>query len=447
MGQWLDTLTSWLSSHPEWLGLALLLAACIECLAIVGLLVPGTFLLFTIAMLAGSGALTLGQTLLLGYLGGLLGDLLSYALGRRYHRSIRRLPGLRNHPQWLLRAEHYFANYGVASLLVGRFIGPLRPMLPMTAGMLDMPFARFLLVSLASAAGWSIAYLVPGWSTGAALRLPLPEGFWADAGVIALILLLTIGGIVHGSLRQMRWASALSSLLVALALGSLFIGWPHLQAFDQGLLAVIQDERSPALDRVMMVITRFGDFHAQLLAATLLCLLLLALRQWRALLFASATLVGAALGNETLKNLFARSRPEVLLEQLPTYSFPSGHSSAAFAFCLVLGVLAGRGQPPRMRLAWLLLAGLPAAAIAGSRVYLGVHWPTDVIAGALLAGSACTLSLLLVQWRAPLQPLSARIWRIILPASLLLLCAYTAWNSSGNQQLYRYEVIEEQAEA
>ncbi|MBV2205915.1 MAG: DedA family protein, partial [Pseudomonas sp.] len=148
MSQWLDPFTTWLGAHPQWLGLVLLIAACVECLAVVGLLVPGTVLLFAIAMLAGSGALTLSETLLLGFVGGLLGDLISYALGRRYHQGIRRLPGLRHHPEWLLRAEHYFARYGVASLLVGRFIGPLRPMLPMTAGMLDMPFGRFLLVSL-----------------------------------------------------------------------------------------------------------------------------------------------------------------------------------------------------------------------------------------------------------------------------------------------------------
>ncbi|HAF93760.1 MAG TPA: phosphoesterase, partial [Pseudomonas sp.] len=168
MGHWLDSLTAWLAANPQWLGLTLVIVACLECLAVVGLLVPGTALVLGLAVLAGNGVLSLGETLLLGYVGGLLGDLLSYALGRRYHRGIRGLPGLRQHPEWLEGAEAYFARYGVASLLVGRFIGPLRPMLPMTAGMLDMPFGRFLLVSLVAAAGWSMAYLMPGWTAGAA---------------------------------------------------------------------------------------------------------------------------------------------------------------------------------------------------------------------------------------------------------------------------------------
>ncbi|AHY41348.1 phosphatase PAP2 family protein [Stutzerimonas decontaminans] len=439
MGQWLETLTQWLAANPQWLGLALVIVACMECLAVVGLIIPGTVMVFAIAVLAGSGVLTLGQTLLLGFIGGLIGDLLSYALGRRYHQGIRSLRGLRDHPEWLLRAEHYFQRYGVASLLVGRFIGPLRPMLPMTAGMLDMPFGRFLLVSLCAAAGWSMAYLLPGWSAGAAMRLPLQEGFWSEAAVVVGALLILIGATVFGSLRQMRWVSALSAgLSVAILLG-LFFGWHHLKELDEGLLAVIQGERSATFDRIMVVITRAGDFHTQLWAAVLLCLLLLAARQWRAAVFAILTLLGTALANGALKATFARVRPEVLMEPLSSYSFPSGHSSAAFAFFLTLGVLAGRGQPPRLRLAWLVLASLPATAIALSRVYLGVHWTTDVTAGALLAASICAASLALMQWRSPLTAMAPRVWWLILPACLGLLGAFSVWALPTAMQMYRYQ--------
>jgi len=439
MGQWLETLTQWLAGHPQWLGLALLIVACMECLAVVGLIIPGTVLVFAIAVLAGSGVLSLGETLLLGFIGGLIGDLLSYTLGRRYHQGIRSLRGLRDHPDWLVQAEHYFQRYGVASLLVGRFIGPLRPMLPMTAGMLDMPFGRFLLVSLCAAAGWSMAYLLPGWSAGAAIRLPLEEGFWSEAGIVVGALLTLIAATAFGSLRGLRWVSALSAGLgVAILLG-LFFGWPHLKELDEGLLAVIQGARSTTFDRIMVIVTRAGDFHTQLWAAVLLCLLLLVARQWRAALFAILTLLGTALANGALKATFARVRPEVLMEPLSSYSFPSGHSSAAFAFFLTLGVLAGRGQPPRLRLAWLVLASLPATAIALSRVYLGVHWTTDVTAGALLAASICAASLTLVQWRSPLHAMAPRVWWLILPACLGLLSAFSVWALPTAMQMYRYQ--------
>lgn len=439
MGQWLETLTQWLAGHPQWLGLALLIVACMECLAVVGLIIPGTVLVFAIAVLAGSGVLSLGETLLLGFIGGLIGDLLSYALGRRYHQGIRSLRGLRDHPEWLVQAEHYFQRYGVASLLVGRFIGPLRPMLPMTAGMLDMPFGRFLLVSLCAAAGWSMAYLLPGWSAGAAIRLPLEEGFWSEAGIVVGALLTLIAATAFGSLRSLRWVSALSAGLgVAILLG-LFFGWPHLKELDEGLLAVIQGARSTTFDRIMVIVTRAGDFHTQLWAAVLLCLLLLVARQWRAALFAILTLLGTALANGALKATFGRVRPEVLMDPLSSYSFPSGHSSAAFAFFLTLGVLAGRGQPPRLRLAWLVLASLPATAIALSRVYLGVHWTTDVTAGALLAACICAASLTLVQWRSPLHAMAPRVWWLILPACLGLLGAFSVWALPTAMQMYRYQ--------
>ncbi|AZZ46847.1 phosphoesterase [Pseudomonadaceae bacterium SI-3] len=439
MPEWLTVLSNWLTEHPQWLGLSLFVVACLECLAIVGLLMPGTVLVFAIAVVAGSGVLSLGETLLLGYAGGLLGDLLSYGLGRRYHQNIRSLRGLRDHPEWLTRAELYFERYGIASLLVGRFIGPLRPMLPVTAGMLDMPFGRFLLVSLVAAAGWSMAYLLPGWAAGAAVRLPLPEGFWSEAGVVTAALLLLVGGVVHGSLHQMRWVTPLAAGLSAAVLIGLFIGWPYLVELDEGLMTVIQGERSPIFDRFMVVVTRAGDFQTQLWAAVLLSLLLIATKQWRAAAFTILTLLGTALANGALKATFGRIRPEILLEPLHSFSFPSGHSSAAFAFFLTLGVLAGRGQPPRLRLAWVLLGVLPATAIALSRVYLGVHWPTDVIAGAVLAASICAASLALVQWRAPMTALSPKIWWLILPATLGLIGAFAIWALPGAMLLYRYQ--------
>lgn len=438
MSHWFDTLTLWLSANPQWLGLAIFLLACLECLAIVGLLVPGTVLLFAVAALAGNGALGLSETLLLAFFGGMLGDCLSYALGRYFHQDIGRLPVLRNNPQWLSSAHGYFLRYGVTSLLIGRFIGPLRPMLPMIAGMFDMPFARFFIVSLLAGVGWSVAYMLPGWATGAALRLPLPEGFWTEAGAIVAGVALVVAVSVQGSVRGLRHTSLLTAGACLALLIGLMLSWPHLSPLDQGLLSLVQEHRAPALDTLMVLITRLGDLTTQLAAALLLCLALLVTRQWRTLCLAIGTLLGTALANSALKTLFARSRPDVLLEPLSSFSFPSGHSSAAFAFFLLLGVLAGRGQPPRMRLTWLLLASFPAAAIAGSRVYLGVHWPSDIIAGAILAACICALSLTLVQWRTALPALPKKTWWLLLPAIIALLGGITTWQLSAGLQLYRY---------
>ncbi len=332
MGPWLDSITGWLTANPQWLGMALFIVACIECLAIAGIIVPGTVLLFAIAALAGSGALPLGETLLLGFLGGLLGDGLSYTLGRRFHQNIRRLPGLRQHPEWMSGAESYFQRYGIASLLVGRFIGPLRPMLPMIAGMCDMPLPRFIGVSLIAGAGWSVVYLLPGWATGAALRLPLPEGFWPQTAVVAAGLAALVGLCIHCSLKRHPRATLLISGLCLVLLVGLFLGYPHLHAFDQGLMTLIQEHRNSTLDLIAVIITRLGDFRTQFIVAAVLTVLLFLARQWRHAVFFGATLALTAIGNTVTKHLFARMRPEVLTDPITSYSMPSGHSSGSFAF-------------------------------------------------------------------------------------------------------------------
>ncbi len=423
MGPWLDGLTAWLSAHPQWLGLAIVLVACTECLAIVGLIVPGTVLLFAIAVLAGNGSLSLGETLVLGYVGGLLGDGLSYFTGRHFHQNIRRLPGLRHHPEWIGRAESYFQRYGIASLLVGRFIGPLRPMLPMVAGMFDMPLLRFIGVSLLAGAGWSVVYLLPGWATGAAMRLPLPEGFWGETGILAAGFAVLIGLSINAAWQSRPHGTRLVTAMCLVLLAGVFLGWPHLVHFDQGIMTLVQEHRGPTADRIAVALTKMGDFRTQFALAVVLCAVLAALRQWRVAQFALGTLLFTALGNQMMKHVFARARPEVMADPLSTFSMPSGHSSASFALLLTLGVLAGRGQPPRLRLTWLLLAALPAAAIALSRVYLGAHWPTDILAGSLLACFTCAASLTLSQWRQPLPAIAPRVWWIILP----ILCAMLAY--------------------
>ncbi len=433
----LAAFNTWMATHPQWLAGVLFLVAFLECAAIIGIILPGVVMLFAIAVLAGSGILGLGETLALAFFGGLLGDVSSYWIGRHFHQDIRRLPVLRHHPEWLAGAEGFFARYGIASLLVGRFIGALRPFLPMIAGMLDMPFGRFLAVSVVAAAGWSIAYLVPGWATGAAMNLPLPEGFWVQAGVVAACLAAVFALIIHAELRQARNAALIAASGCFVLLIALLIGWPHLSALDQGLMMLVQQHRQGWLNEVMVAVTKVGDFHTQLIAGALLALLLIALRQWRHAFFAASTLVGTALLNTTIKHLFSRARPEVIADPLSSFSMPSGHASASFAFFLVLGVLASRDKAPRVRLTWMLLAAMPAAFIALSRVYLGAHWPSDIIAGALLGASVCAAALWLSQRQLELPALAPRIWRYLLPTTLAWLAIASAWGLGAAVDRYQ----------
>lgn len=104
----------------------------------------------------------------------------------------------------------------------------------------------------------------------------------------------------------------------------------------------------------------------------------------------------------------------------------------------MLGVLASRQQPQRWRVIWLITALIPAICIAFSRVYLTAHWPTDIIAGGLLASVICSISLLLTQSRQPIPSLSKQNWAIISGMLLLALAVILSWNFPAALQKYAY---------
>lgn len=438
MNDFLQSVLEWSHSSSYWLGTAIFFAALLECLALVGIILPGVVLMFGLALIAGSGDLGLPALLILAWLGGLSGDFLSYTLGHRLKNKVPRLPFLRSNPQWLASAEIHFERYGALSLLLGRFIGPLRPILPMVAGMLAMPFARFTMVSLIAAAGWAIAYTLPGWLVGAALDLIPPQGFWLQAGWIAAALGLCAALGIVSCLRGWRSSSLISATASGIALLMLMFSWQHLSVFDNYLHDLSQLLRAPWLDHTMVLITRLGDFSTQFIVSFILCALLLLFRQFQAALFAGGTLATAAVSNYLFKLFFERARPSVLLEPLQSFSFPSGHSASGFAFFLVLGVLASRQQPQRWRVIWLVAALIPAVSIALSRVYLTAHWPTDILAGGLLASVVCSISLVLVQTRQPIPALKKQHWQVIAPALLIALAALITWNFPTALLIYAF---------
>lgn len=438
MNDFLHTVLQWSTSSPYWLGGAIFITALLECLALVGILLPGVVLLFGLAVISGSGTIDLSSALLLAWLGGLCGDILSYALGRRLQHKVPQLPILRHHRQWLINAELHFERYGVLSLLVGRFIGPLRPVLPLVAGMLSMPVTRFMVVSLCAAAGWAVAYVLPGWMVGAALDLHPPQGFWQQAAwITSCISACAILGML-GCLRGWRMASLFSAILSGLVLLLLMLNWQSLAVFDLYLHDLSQLIRTPWLDQIMVVVTRVGDFSIQLTVSFILCALLLRFKQFPALFFTASTLMTTAVTTYLLKHFFERSRPEILLEPLHSFSFPSGHSASGFAFFLVLGVLASRQQPQRWRILWLAIALVPAGCIALSRVYLTAHWPTDILAGGLLASLICSISLMLTQSRQSIPALRKSHWQTIIATLLLAFIAMLSWNLPAALQMYAY---------
>lgn len=190
-------------------------------------------------------------------------------------------------------------------------------------------------------------------------------------------------------------------LIIFLAAASLFgalaeeVDEGDTAMFDQTTLHSINNIATPALDQLFLIVTQFGGVaFVSVVSILLLCYFLYKRRHHEALLV-SAGVGGAVLINYTAKLTFVRERPD-LWEQLiteTTYSFPSGHAagSAALALCVV-AIL----WQTRWRVSALMLAPVYILLVGFSRMYLGVHYLTDIIAGWTLSIAWVSLVITLI---------------------------------------------------
>lgn len=156
--------------------------------------------------------------------------------------------------------------------------------------------------------------------------------------------------------------------------------------FDQAVREWAHSYASPAMTRAMNAISLLG--YNILIVELVIALAVFAKLRWRrAAVWLTVAMAGSLVLDLTLKYIYHRTRPTAYFGMAPhSYSFPSGHAMCSFCFYGVLaGLLSARTKP----LGWRLLIWFTAAAlviaIGLSRIYLGVHYPSDVVAGYLAA--------------------------------------------------------------
>ena len=168
-----------------------------------------------------------------------------------------------------------------------------------------------------------------------------------------------------------------------------FVHW------DARLSLWMQTWRSPALDQLMLSITMLSDLALCLALLAGVAVWLLAKGQWWLCLYSGCAFFSTTLAVTIIKYLTQRDRPAFSDTAVHLMSFPSGHAARAVIVFGLLALLFGGGQSRTIRAYSLGVAMLLSALIGISRIYLGVHWPSDVLAGAAMGG----VMLLCLDWQ------------------------------------------------
>jgi membrane protein DedA with SNARE-associated domain len=151
----------WLNNHPNFAGLVTFLISAGESVAIIGTIIPGSVMMTAIGALAGAGVIPLWSTIFWAIIGAIVGDGISYWIGFYFKDQLHYVWPFKQYPYLLGNGESFFRNHGGMSVFIGRFVGPVRALVPLVAGMLGVKPIRFAVANIASAIGWAPAYMLP----------------------------------------------------------------------------------------------------------------------------------------------------------------------------------------------------------------------------------------------------------------------------------------------
>lgn len=216
------------------------------------------------------------------------------------------------------------------------------------------------------------------------------------------------------SLARREIVSVVAFLGVALALlafaeisDEVTEGEGEVRWFDDGLLQALRtsDPADPigprAFEEVVVEITALGGFGVLALVTLLVVGYLLMQRKWADATLMLVATIGGTLISEGLKVGFSRPRPDLVAHvvEVHSMSFPSGHAMLSAVTYLTVGALLARSQTRTAERGYILGAAIVLTLLIGaSRVYLGVHWPTDVLAGWCLGAAWALLCWIAATW-------------------------------------------------
>ena len=413
-----------------------------------GLPVPGETALLAAGFGAAHGVLALPWIIAVATVASVLGDNLGFALGRRLGRGWLERHGRRLllTPERLRRVDVFFDRFGPAAVALARFVAGVRVVAAFAAGTSQMPWRVFLRFNVLGAVVWATLVSLAGYSlgrgyagianimgrAGVVMVVVVPAALlaawmlsWFRQRIVAQLasadavsasatldrtvttrqssrlgssILVDVRALVpHIAVRWLAVLGVSAAGVLTFAAIAEEMAERDTAPFDSAVRAFALAHQSPAADAVFNVLSWAGS---SLLLGPLAAVGALWLWRSAGRGAAAATVLAPVLTVlliHLLKAAFHRARPEAATQfaQLG-YSFPSGHSTGSMAISVTLAyVLARQRVAPQ----WSIAAAMGFSVLVGmSRLYLDVHWGTDVIGGWAVGLAIASASAALYEW-------------------------------------------------
>lgn len=423
----------------QWTYALVTVFAFLETGAFVGLVAPGETIVVIAGAIAGQGTTNVLLTIALVWAGAFAGDSASFMLGRRLGRGwvIQHGPRLRITPERFAQVEAYFDRHGGKTILIGRFIGLVRALAPFVAGSSGMRYRAMAPYSVLGTGLWATFFTLLGYFAAQNLDAVFnaaEKGFFYFGLLVGIIVFVVVSvrwlrvaenrERAVAEMEKRRWLRPLLKLapqarflwerltpgglgleltapLAALAVGSfVFISYaivvsgdPGPTPGDQTAFDLAADIRMGWLTEVAKVITALGSTIAFLVIALIAAIVLWRRGHKTEFWILAGAVVLILIVSPLTKEIVDRPRPPDPLVGYTNASYPSGHAAHSILFAWLAIAATLRLRPGWSKTTGLLVSGIVLTVLVGlSRVYLSVHWFSDVAGGWGLGVSAFAIA-------------------------------------------------------
>ncbi|MES2470793.1 MAG: bifunctional DedA family/phosphatase PAP2 family protein [Patescibacteria group bacterium] len=385
------------------------LISCLEALPLIGSIVPGHTVVVAGGFFAKLGVLNLYYVIGLATLGAIVGDGIGYYLGKRYGYSLVTRYGkyfLVNQEQ-IDKAKALLAKHTGKSLVFGRFNPISRAFMPFFAGTSRVDPVRFWVYNIVGGIIWAVSSVLIGYVFGASYTIVAHYiGRFTLIG-LGLSLLLVIAYRFINKRRHIFAKYQLYTLIISVF--SLYIFFKTLQDtisipsymanLDVWVAEMITFFHTGWAITTMGAISHIISPETLTFAAFAMAIWYAYKRHWHNVWIILASYPVGLAWAYTLKAVVGRVRPLTMLVPETGFSFPSGHATASALFFSIIVYLAIQHSRHRIRReVQIVLAVIAAALIGFSRLYIGVHWFSDVVAGYALGIFWFTFSVLTIRY-------------------------------------------------